>query len=168
MRLAIAGSIVLALVAPLPPQSSADSRAVGSGRIGSRPIDRAEDEAAVREVVRKYVDAREARDPKAVAALFTADADQLVSSGEWRLGRDNVVTGSLASSAQGGTRRIEVERIRMVGADVAIADGRYSITSAESGDRRMWSTFVMLKEAGGWRIAAIRNMLPAQPAAPPK
>jgi uncharacterized protein (TIGR02246 family) len=153
MRLAIAGSIVLALVAPFTAQPPGGSRA---------------DDAEVREVVRKYVDAREARDPKAVAALFTADADQLVSSGEWRLGRDNVVTGSLASSAQGGSRRIEVERVRMVGSGVAIADGRYSITGAEAGDRRMWSTFVIVKEAGGWRIAAIRNMLPAPPAGPAK
>ena len=44
----------------------------------------ASDEAAVREVVRKYVDARESIDAKAIEALFTADADQLVSSGEWR------------------------------------------------------------------------------------
>jgi hypothetical protein len=29
----------------------------------------------------------------------------------------------------------------------------------------MWSTFVMAKEAGAWKIAAIRNMLPAAPAA---
>jgi uncharacterized protein (TIGR02246 family) len=148
MRLAIAGSIVLTLAAPFTAQSPAGSRA---------------DDTAVREVVRKYVDAREARDPKAVASLFTADADQLVSSGEWRLGRDDVVTGSLASSAQGGTRRIEVERVRMVGNEVAIADGRYSITGAEAGDRRMWSTFVMAKDADGWKIAAIRNMLPAAP-----
>jgi hypothetical protein len=28
----------------------------------------------------------------------------------------------------------------------------------------MWSTFVMTREGGGWRIAAIRNMLPAPPA----
>src|SRR4051794_15582871 len=153
MRLAIAGSIVLTLAAPFMAQSSAGSPA---------------DDAAVREVVRKYVDAREARDPKAVAALFTADADQLVSSGEWRLGRDNVVTGSLASSAQGGTRRIEVERVRMVGNGVAIADGRYSITGADAADRRMWSTFVMIKDAGAWRIAAIRNMLPAPAAGPAK
>jgi hypothetical protein len=27
----------------------------------------------------------------------------------------------------------------------------------------MWSTFVMVKEADGWKIAAIRNMLPAAP-----
>ena len=97
----------------------------------------------------RYVDAREARDSKAVAALFTVDADQLVSSGEWRLGRDTVVSGSIASSAQsGGTRRIDVERVRFVAQDVAVADGRYSITGAEGGDRRMWSTFVMVRENG--------------------
>jgi uncharacterized protein (TIGR02246 family) len=124
------------------------------------------DEDAVRAVVRQYVDAREARNPKAVAALFTADSDQLVSSGEWRVGRDDVVSGSLASSAQSaGKRTIDVERVRFVSSDVAIADGRYSITGlGEGNDRRMWSTFVMVKDADGWKIAAIRNMLPAAPA----
>jgi uncharacterized protein (TIGR02246 family) len=127
--------------------------------------DRATDEQAVRAVVRHYVEARELRDPKAVAALFTADADQLVSSGEWRLGRDNVVTGSLTSSAQtGGKRAIDVERVRFVSSEVAIADGRYSILG-DGNDRWMWSTFVMVKSSGSWRIAAIRNMLPAAPAA---
>ena len=132
------------------------------GAQGARGGGGADDEA-LRAVVRRYVEAREARDPKAVAALFTAEADQLVSSGEWRHGRDNVVSGTLASSQGGGTRAIEVERVRLVSRDVAVADGRYSITGAPGGDRRMWSTFVMVKEAGSWRIAAIRNMLPAPP-----
>jgi uncharacterized protein (TIGR02246 family) len=150
MRVTIAALIVFTIAA-----GQAQSPPAGSRR---------PDEDAVRAVVRQYVDAREARDPKAVAALFTADADQLVSSGEWRLGRDNVVSGSLASSAQtGGKRTIDVERVRFVSGDVAIADGRYSITG-EGNDRRMWSTFVMVKEADGWKIAAIRNMLPAAPA----
>jgi len=132
-----------------------------AGQTGGDRANTAKDDDAVRAVVRQYVDAREARDPKAVSALFTADADQLVSSGEWRLGRDNVVSGSLASSAQSpGKRTIDVERVHFVSTDVAIADGRYSITG-EGSDRRMWSTFVMVKEADGWKIAAIRNMLPA-------
>ena len=38
-------------------------------------------DAAIHDLVRRYVAAREARDPKAIEALFTADADQLVSSG---------------------------------------------------------------------------------------
>ena len=127
------------------------------------------DDQAVRDVVRRYIDGREARDAKAVAALFTADADQLVSSGEWRQGRDQVVTGSLASSTQsGGKRSIDVERVRLISKDVAMADGRYAITGGEGGDRRMWSTFVMVREAAGWRIAAIRNMLPAPAGAPAK
>jgi len=45
-------------------------------------------------VVAKYVDARERIDPKAVEPLFTSDADQLVSSGEWRRGREAVVRGT--------------------------------------------------------------------------
>src|SRR4051794_38509767 len=105
------------------------------------------DDRAVRDVVRRYVEAREARDAKAVAALFTADADQLVSSGEWRQGREQVVTGSLASSAEySGKRTIDVERVRLVSKDVAIADGRYAISGGQGGDRRMWSTFVMVRE----------------------
>jgi uncharacterized protein (TIGR02246 family) len=135
----------------------------GIDQSGGVRTNAAKDEDAVRAVVRRYVDAREARDPKAVAALFTADADQLVSSGEWRQGRENVVTGTRASSAQSaGKRTIDVERVRFVSSEVAIADGRYSITGlGEGNDRRMWSTFVMAKASGEWRIAAIRNMLPA-------
>ena len=120
--------------------------------------------ADIRDVVQRYVDAREARDPEAVGALFTADADQLVSSGEWRRGRDVLVKGTMASSARTtGTRTVVVETIRMVGPDVAMADGRYEISGAET--RKMWSTFVMARQQGQWRISAIRNMLPAPPAA---
>ena len=122
-------------------------------------------DAAIRAVVARYVEAREARDQSAVAALFTADADQLVSSGEWRQGREEVVSGSLASTERtGGSREIVLERVRFLGDAVAIADGRYTIRGLETGERRMWTTFVMTRTAEGWRIAAIRNMLPASAA----
>jgi uncharacterized protein (TIGR02246 family) len=124
------------------------------------------DEAAVKAVIARYVEAREKRDPAATEALFTKDADQLVSSGEWRKGREAVVRGTIASSeSTGGRRTITVENVRVVAPGVAIADGRYEITGMAGGqDRRMWSTFVITKGADGWRIAAIRNMLPAAPA----
>lgn len=127
---------------------------------------RAEDETAIRAVVSKYVDARRQSDARAIEALFTADADQLVSSGEWRKGREAVVSGTLASSQNtGGTRTITVESIRFVAPDVAVADGRYEIAGLAGGQtRRMWTTFVFNRSPNGWRIAAIRNMLPAAPA----
>src|SRR4051794_5234717 len=122
------------------------------------------DEAAVRDMVKRYADARDVSDPKAIGALFTDDADQLVSNGEWRRGRDALVRGMLASSArETGKRTLAVETVRFLGADVAIADARYEI-----GDRKMWSTFIMKRASGGWRIEAIRNMLPAAQSTPPR
>jgi len=136
--------------------------ALGFTAIARQGSDRAADAAAVNEIVTRYVDARERADAAAIAALFTNDADQLVSSGEWRRGRDEVVKGTLASSKQtGGKRTIAVQTIRFPSADTAIADGRYEITGGATGDRRMWTTFVMTRTPEGWRIAAIRNMLPA-------
>src|SRR5450432_236356 len=93
------------------------------------------DEAAVRQVVQKYMDARDQNDPRAIEALFTADADQLVSSGEWRKGRAEVVKGTMASSQSSG-----------------------------GSTRNMWTSIMLARGADGWRIAAIRNMLPAAPA----
>jgi len=122
-----------------------------------------QDEAAIRTIVSKYVAAREQIDPQAVAALFTADADQLVSSGEWRRGRDEVVRGTMASSqAATGKRTITVETIRFISGDVALADGRYEIAGAAGEpSRKMWTALLVSRTAQGWRIAAIRNMLPA-------
>ena len=124
------------------------------------------DDGAVRDVVARYVAAREHSDEKGIAALFTPDADQLVSSGEWRKGREQVVRGTLASSERtGGTRTIAVESVRFLGADVALADGRYEIAGTAGGQtRRMWTSITLKRTPDGWRIAAIRNMLPAAPA----
>ena len=122
------------------------------------------DESAIREVVQKYVNARELRDPKAVEALFTVDADQLVSDGVWRKGREAIVKGTLDSSQRsGGRRTIEVQSVRMLSADAAVADGRYA-----AGDRQMWTSILLRRTRGGWRIAGIRNMLPAAQTPPKK
>ena len=77
-----------------------------------------------------------------------------------------MVAGTLASSGRtGGSRSITVEGVRLLNADTAIADGRYELTGLAGGEsRRMWSTFVLVRTRKGWRIAAIRNMLPAPPA----
>jgi uncharacterized protein (TIGR02246 family) len=131
-------------------------------RINAQVAGAAKDESAVREVVKRYVEAREQREPKAVAALFDSSADQLVSTGEWRKGRDELVRGMLASSGQNsGKRTINVESVRFITPEVAIVDGRYEIAGPES--RKMWTTFVMKHSTDGWRIEAIRNMLPSGP-----
>jgi len=73
----------------------------------------ADPEIEVRAAVQKYVDVRGRPDPQALEHLFTADADQLVSSGEWRKGREAVVKGTIAASQrETGKRTITVESIK--------------------------------------------------------
>ncbi|HEX3876451.1 MAG TPA: SgcJ/EcaC family oxidoreductase [Bryobacteraceae bacterium] len=124
------------------------------------------EEAQVRSLVQRYMDARDRQDPRAIEALFTADADQLVSSGEWRKGRADLVKGTMASSqSTGGKRTITVESVRLLAPGVAIADGHYDLTGLAGGEtRHMWTSITAVKTAAGWKIAAIRNMLPAAPA----
>jgi uncharacterized protein (TIGR02246 family) len=121
-------------------------------------------DAATRDMVAKYAAAREISDVKAIGALFTDDADQLVSSGEWRKGRDALVRGMIESSKQNsGARTLTVETVRQLAPGVGIADARYEIAGAAgAAARKMWSTFLVVRTPAGWRIAAIRNMLPGK------
>ena len=118
---------------------------------------------AIRAAVQQYVDVRDHPDHAALERLFTADADQLVSSGEWRKGRSAVVSGTIAASQrESGKRTITIESIRFLDKTVALADGRYELSDAAGNPaRKMWTSIVLTRDRSGWRIAAIRNMLPA-------
>jgi len=121
----------------------------------------ATDQTAIRQLVTKYMAARNSADADATRSLFTPDADQLVSSGEWRRGIDALVAGAMASSKkEAGNSSITVEHVRALGPDIAIVDGRYQ-TSSAGGVRNMWTTLLAVRTPAGWRIAAIRNMLPS-------
>jgi uncharacterized protein (TIGR02246 family) len=126
------------------------------------PPANASDEAAVRDIVRRYTQARELSDPKAIEALFTADADQYTSSGEWRRGVSQLVKGMLETSARNpGMRAITIAAVRFISPDVAIVDGEYK-TGTDA--RRLWTTLIVKRDPRGWRIAGIRNMAPTAPA----
>ena len=113
-------------------------------------------EAAVRAVVASYVNARDRQDAAAIGALFTEDADQFNSSGDWRRGREAIVKGTLQSSQRNpGARSIALEAVRFPAPGVAIADGEYGI-----GDERLWTTIVLTRQGETWKITAIRNMAP--------
>ena len=146
MRIALVCLLVLTVAPALTAQRTAANAA---------------DETAVRDVVARYVAVREARDASAVAALFTEDADQYTTAGEWRRGRERIRAGTADSSQRNpGSRRISVEAVRFVTPDVAIADGPYEIAASGASSRRMWTTLVLVRTSGGWRISAIRNMAP--------
>lgn len=117
----------------------------------------------IKALVAAYADAREASDATEIRQLFTDDADQLVSSGEWRYGIDALVSGMLQSSQNNpGQRTLSVEKVRFMDSRNAIADARYEISNSDGTERKMWSTFILQKVKKKWKISAIRNMLPAR------
>ncbi|NBO64200.1 MAG: SgcJ/EcaC family oxidoreductase [Acidobacteria bacterium] len=122
-------------------------------------------EKEIRELIARYVEAREKVDSLAVESLFTSEADQLVSSGEWRRGRTALVEGTKSSSRRNsGHRSITIEQIRFLSSQIAIVDGRYELAGQNgAATRKMWSTLIVQRLNNRWHITAIRNMLPALP-----
>ncbi len=121
-----------------------------------------DDEAALRGLVDQYSQARGDRDTVLLDQLLVADIDQLVSSGTWRRGKDTAMAGMLRSSSRNpGKRTLTVDHIRLLNPMTAIVDARYEIENTDGSVRKMWSTFVAVKDEGTWKISAIRNMKPA-------
>lgn len=113
-------------------------------------------------VVDSYSRARTGKDTVLLDHILTTDIDQLVSSGVWRMGKAEAMQGMNQSSENNpGSRTITVERVRLLTADCAVADARYIIRNEDDSARKMWSTFLLVRTNAGWKISAIRNMLPA-------
>jgi uncharacterized protein (TIGR02246 family) len=123
-----------------------------------------DDRQAIIQLVDAYANARIQNDPDKIRSLFTSDADQLVSSGEWRHGMEALVEGMMRSTQNNpGDRTLTVETVRFMDRKSAIADARYEIKAPDGTlVRQMWSTFVTVRRKGRWKISAIRNMLPAR------
>jgi hypothetical protein len=118
---------------------------------------------AITDLISKYSQARENKDTVLLKTLLSSDIDQLVSTGEWREGVSSAVKGmQRSSSANPGTRTLTVEKIRLISSASAIVDCRYEIKNDDGSIRKMWSSFIVVNEKKDvWKIAAIRNMLPA-------
>ena len=117
----------------------------------------------IESLIDQYQQAREKQDTVLLKTILTTDVDQLVSSGEWRIGIRESIKGMLRSSeSSSGKRTLTVEKIRFLDSSHAIADARYVIQNPDGTERKMWSTFVTVLHKGKWKISAIRNMLPTQ------
>lgn len=113
-------------------------------------------------LIEKYTQSRETLDTILLKSILTPDIDQLVSSGEWRIGIEGAMKGMVRSSTSNpGDRTITGERIRFLNAECAIVDAKYEIKNTDGTTRKMWSTFIVVYIHKMWKITAIRNMLPA-------
>ena len=123
----------------------------------------AADEQSVRKVVDAYAKAGQNLDASNLPSLFSDDADVRGTGGQWLSGRDNIVTDQAEFF---NTLKARAERpkqnpgpfpdqIRFISADVALYDASH--IRERDGSRRLRMISAMLrKEAGSWKIVAIR------------
>jgi hypothetical protein len=117
---------------------------------------------AIISLIDEYSRARGKRDTVLLKLILTPDVDQLVSTGESRVGIKAAVEGMMKSSANNpGTRTLHVEKIQMVTSSSAVVDCRYEIQNSDGVARKMWITFIVVGDKKTWKIRSIRNMLPA-------
>ena len=117
---------------------------------------------AITFLIDQYSLAREKRDTGLLKTILTPDVDQLVSTGEWRVGINAAVEGMMRSSANSpGTRTLRIEKIQTITSSSAIVDCRYEIQNTDGTARKMWSTFIVVGNKNKWKIRSIRNMLPS-------
>jgi len=122
------------------------------------------DEQAITALVAAREAAWNAGDTAAYAQLLTEDCDLVSATGRAARGREALLklyAEQHANAYAGARTRTTVETVRMLGKDAAIADAAYALEGgpgALQAIRRGRLTFVVRRDAGRWRIAAIRTI----------
>jgi len=130
--------------------------------------DKAAIEASVAQAVDRYEKAFKARDAKAIAALFTPEAEYVDSLGTVFHGRD-AIEGEYVANFQvdpPGTIDIEVVSIRPISAGVVIEDGistfraekNEAVTKGAAGSQVRYSAMHVRQADGTWLMASVREL----------
>ncbi|HEX4860357.1 MAG TPA: SgcJ/EcaC family oxidoreductase [Rhizomicrobium sp.] len=118
------------------------------------------------QLVASFMQAWDAGDAKALAALFAADADLVTPDGVVAQGRENIgkfYAYVFANGYAGSKGAAEIVQMRALGASLSIVDARWSIAGAHKGDgsQRPAEAGIMAavleKGADGWHIRALRE-----------
>ena len=130
------------------------------------------DEAAIRKATEQFPPAWAKSDAKALAALYTTDADYVSSTGLPARGRAEIEKAYITqfSGAYKGTSlKNAITNVRFLKPDIAIANGTFEVTGLrgpggqEAPSRKGMSISILVKQNGQWLITALRAWVPPSP-----
>lgn len=155
-------STSLIVVAPI-------SFSVGcSLNMGVPTTDKLQDEAAIKQVVSEMTQGFNSHDAEAATRMYTDDADFVSVRGEVAKGRAEIrkgLAGILSTRARNASLDTQVVTIRFVRQDVALVQVINELSGLVNSEgqtlpaHREISLRVLVKEPGGWRVAAFQNTL---------
>jgi uncharacterized protein (TIGR02246 family) len=126
--------------------------------VASRPAP-SEDEKAIRAVDDAFVRDYNRGDSKALAALFTDDAEAIEAEGDRYQGRDLIERrfAETFAASPGAKIAIEVGSIRFLSPDVAKEEGHTVITPAKEARLVRPYTVLFVKRDGRWLLSSVRE-----------
>jgi uncharacterized protein (TIGR02246 family) len=133
------------------------------------------DEAAIRKVTEQFSPAWAKADSKALAGVYTADADYVSSTGLVAKGHaeiEKAYAAQFAGAYKGTSLKAGVTNVRFLKPDIAIVNGTFEVAGMRGSDgreappRKGISTSVVVKQNGQWLITALRAWVPPTPPAP--
>jgi len=119
------------------------------------------DEKAIHQLIDEVEKAYNAADAKALAALFTEDAELVNEDGDVTHGRAAIKELFVAAfeAKPGAKLTIEVDSIRSIGPGLVVEDGTttVTVTPSEPPERSRY-TVVHVKQDGKWHMASARDI----------
>jgi uncharacterized protein (TIGR02246 family) len=168
MRQAILTSLCLAVVAAIACTVVAQTAAPGgrpaAAKVESKAAaDRARDAdtKAIRATADAFAKAYNAHDPKAIAALFSADGEIVDESGDAKQGRAEIegVFTAVFEEYPEATMAIDITAVRFLGANLAEEDGTVNVvhTPGDAPEQNRY-TVLHLKQDGKWSMVSARDL----------
>jgi uncharacterized protein (TIGR02246 family) len=118
------------------------------------------DARAIGELLQTFIKAYNAKNAKALGALFTQNAEIQDEEGDMTVGRDAIIArfARYFSGGDSGTLSVTSESLRFLGTDLAIEEGTATL-SAGAGDtpRSNRYSVIYAREVGRWLHARIRD-----------
>jgi uncharacterized protein (TIGR02246 family) len=122
--------------------------------------ERESDVQAITELVASFIKAYNEKNAKALAALFTADAEIEDDDGEITRGRDAIVERYSEIFKENGQDKLalDTDSLRFLGTDIAIEEGTAALsTAADTPPRTNRYSVIYTREGGRWLHARIRD-----------
>jgi uncharacterized protein (TIGR02246 family) len=120
---------------------------------------RQQEEQAIRAASQAMAKAFTSGDPKAIAAMFTADAEYVDEDSEPIHGRDALAKayeGFFAARKQVNAET-KTDKVRFLGTDTAIEEGTFTVTAQGSRPNSSRYSALYAREGGRWRIALLKE-----------